>query len=172
MAKLFIECFDKKIKLKPLGKAIMKALGQVSKFKVELVFQDVEGMQTLNRNSRGVDSITDVLSYPSLDGIRGKIIYPEDCLTELEGKYIFLGSIVLCDEKIRQQAEEYGHSERAEREYLIIHGVLHLFGYDHMNDKDKKEMRALEKEVLAIYHEKDNKKIEKKQKKEKRERKK
>ena len=171
MAKLYIECFDRKVKLKKLGKAIIKALKQVSKFKIELVFQDVEGMQTLNRNSRGVDSLTDVLSYPSLDGIRGKILYPEDCLTELEGKYIFLGSIVLCDEKIRQQAEEYGHSERAEREYLIVHGVLHLFGYDHMTDEDKKEMRDLEKQVLAIYHEKDNKKIAKKQKKEKREKK-
>ena len=171
MAKLFIECFDKKVKLKKLGNAVMKALKQVSKFKIELVFQDAEGMQTLNRNSRGVDSLTDVLSYPSLDGIRGKILYPEDCLTELEGKYIFLGSIVLCDDKIRQQAEEYGHSEKAEREYLIVHGILHLFGYDHMNDEDKKEMRDLEKQVLAIYHEKDNKKIAKKQKKEQREKK-
>lgn len=162
MAKLFIESLDRKVKLKKLAKAVMKTLGQVSNFKVELVFQDGEEMHNLNRTTRGVDSVTDVLSYPSLDGIRGKILYPDDCLTELEGKYIFLGSIVLCDDKIRQQAIEFGHSERAEREYLIVHGLLHLFGYDHMTDEDKKEMRGLEKAVLALYHAKDNKKTAKK----------
>jgi rRNA maturation RNase YbeY len=93
-----------------------------------------------------------VLSYPSLEGIRGKILRPEDCVTELEGKYIFLGSIVLCEEKIRAQAIEYGNTEEQEREYLIIHGLLHLFGYDHMTDQDKEEMRALEKQVLSLLY--------------------
>ena len=150
MGKLLIECFDKKLKLKKLAKAVYKTLGQVACFKVELVFQDGEGITALNRNTRGVDSVTDVLSYPSLDGIKGKILRPEDCPTELEGKYIFLGSIVLCEEKIRTQAIEYGHSEEEEREYLITHGLLHLFGYDHMNDADKKEMREIEKQIRFI----------------------
>ena len=155
MAKLFIECFDKKLKLKKIAKAVYKTLGQISRFKVELVFHDGESMHNLNKATRGVDSITDVLSYPSLDGIRGKIVRPEDCPTELEGKYIFLGSIVLCEEKIRAQAEEYGHSEEREREYLIIHGLLHLFGYDHMTETDKKEMRDLEKQIVAELHPED-----------------
>ena len=107
-------------------------------------------MTALNRSSRQVDSVTDVLSFPSLDGIKGKILRPEDCLTELEGKYIFMGSIVLCENKIRSQALEYGHSEEEERDYLIIHGLLHLFGYDHMTEEDKKEMREKEKQVLYI----------------------
>ena len=144
------ECFDKKIKLNKLAKAVYKTLGQVAHFKVELVFQDGEGITALNRNTRNVDSITDVLSYPSLDGIKGKILLPKDCPTELEGRYIFLGSIVLCEDKIREQAVEYGHSEEEEREYLIVHGLLHLFGYDHMNEQDKKEMRDLEKEIRFI----------------------
>jgi probable rRNA maturation factor len=59
----------------------------------------------------------------------------------------------LCDAKVRAQAEEYGHSEEREREYLIIHGLMHLFGYDHMTDEDKKQMREKEKAVLAILHE-------------------
>ena len=58
----------------------------------------------------------------------------------------------MCDEKIRAQAEEYGHSEEREREYLIIHGLLHLFGYDHMTDFDKKEMRDLEKKIVSLLH--------------------
>ena len=150
MGKLKIECFDKKVKLRKIAKAVYKTLGQKAYFKAELVFQDGEGITALNRNTRGVDSVTDVLSYPSLEGIRGKILSPEDCPTELEGKYIFLGSIVLCEEKIRSQAQEYGHSEEEEREYLIVHGLLHLFGYDHMNEEDKKEMRELEKEIRFI----------------------
>ena len=152
MGKLFLECLDRKVKVKKITKAVMTVLGQVSKFKAELIFYNSEEMHNLNRNTRGVDSVTDVLSYPSLDGIRGKILYPEDCLVELEGKYIFLGSIVLCEEKIIQQAEEYGHTPAREREYLIIHGLLHLFGYDHMTEQDKKQMRDLEKKAIAILH--------------------
>ena len=100
MGRIKIECFDKKIKLRKIEKAVYTVLGQVSHFLVELVFQDGEGITALNRNTRNVDSITDVLSYPSLDGIKGKILLPKDCPTEMEGKYIFLGSIVLCEEKI------------------------------------------------------------------------
>ena len=150
MGKLKIECFNRKIKLAKIADAVYKTLGQVSYFKAELVFQDGEGITALNKSTRNVDSITDVLSYPSLDGIRGKILKPEDCPTELEGKYIFLGSVVLCEEKIREQAIEYGHSEEEEREYLIVHGLLHLFGYDHMTEEDKKEMRELEKDIRFV----------------------
>lgn len=150
MAKLKIECLDRKVRTRKIAKTVYKILGQTAHIKVELVFQDGEGITALNRNTRGVDSITDVLSYPSLDGIKGKILRPDDCPTEMEGKYIFLGSIVLCEEKIRAQALEYGHSEEEEKEYLITHGLLHLFGYDHMTDTDKKEMRDLEKEIRFI----------------------
>ena len=106
MGKIKIECFNKKIKLRKVAKAVYKTLGQISKFKVELVFQDGDGITALNKTTRNVDSITDVLSYPSLDGIKCKILKPEDCPTELEGKYIFLGSIVLCEEKIKEQDEK------------------------------------------------------------------
>ena len=152
MGKLVIECLEKKIKLKKLAKAVYTVLNQKSYIKAELVFSDNENMHYLNRTTRGVDSVTDVLSYPSLDGIRGEVLLPENCITELEGKYIFLGSIVLCEEKIKAQAKEYGHPEEKEREYLIIHGLLHLFGYDHMNPEDKKEMRDKEKQVLALLY--------------------
>ena len=150
MGKLVIECLDRKIKVRKIAKAVYKTLGQKAFLKAEMVFSNGENMQYLNRTTRDVDSITDVLSYPSLDGIRGEVLLPENCRTELEGKYIFLGSIVLCDEKIKEQANEYGHSDAEEREYLIIHGLMHLFGYDHMTDEDKKEMRDKEKAVLKL----------------------
>ena len=152
MGKLKIECFDKRLKLKKLEKAVYTVLGQASYLKAELVFRDGDAMTALNRATRGVDSVTDVLSYPSLEGIKGRVLVPHECLTELEGKYIFLGSIVLCNEKIRTQAKEYGHTEEEEREYLIIHGLLHLFGYDHIDDQDKKEMRDKEKEIRFLLH--------------------
>ena len=149
MGRIFIESLDKKVRVRKLAKAVYKVLGQKAKFKVELVFQDEEGIQHLNYTTRGKDSITDVLSYPSLDGIKGCVIHPEDCITELEGKYIFLGSIVLCEEKIRSQAVEYGNTYEQEREYLIIHGLLHLFGYDHMIEEEKAVMRVEEEKILA-----------------------
>ena len=148
MGKIKLECLDRKINLRKVAKAVYKVLGQKACFKAEIVFQDGEHMQFLNKTTRGVDSITDVLSYPSMAEIRGKILTPIDCKTELEGKYIFLGSIALCDEKIREQAVEYGHTEKREREYLIVHGLLHLFDYDHMTDEDKTEMREKEKQIM------------------------
>lgn len=157
MGKLLLESLSKKVKTRKIAKAVYKVLNQKSYLKAELVFQDSMGIHDLNRITRGVDSVTDVLSYPSLDGIRGKILFPDDCVTELEGKYIFIGSIVLCEEKIRSQAKEYGNTYEQEREYLIIHGLLHLMGYDHMTDEDKTEMRTLEKQVLSVLHDKKGK---------------
>ncbi len=150
MGKLVIECLDKKLKLKKLAEAVYTVLGQKSKLKAELVFVDKNGIFNLNKDTRGVESVTDVLSYPSMEGIRGQVLIPEEHLTELEGKYIFLGSIVLCEDRVKEQAEEIGHSEEDERDYLIIHGLMHLFGYDHMTEEDKREMREKEKAVLAL----------------------
>ena len=155
MCRLKLECLDRRANLRKVAKAVYKVLGQKALFKAEIVFHDGENMQYLNKTTRGVDSITDVLSYPSMEGIRGKILTPVDCKTELEGKRIFLGSIVLCDEKIKEQAVEYGHSEKREREYLVVHGLLHLFDYDHLSDADKKEMREKEKEVMKILYPKE-----------------
>ncbi len=152
MGKLVIECLDKKLKLKKLARAVCKTLGQIAKFKVEIVFREKDEMQTLNKDTRGVDSVTDVLSYPSFEGIKGEVLLPEKCATAMEGKFIFLGSIVLCEDKIKAQAEEYGHSLERETEYLILHGLMHLFGYDHMTDEDKAEMRRKEKSVLALLY--------------------
>ena len=150
MGKLVIESLQKKLKLRKLAKAVYTDLGQKAKIKAELVFESEDGIQILNKRERGVDSVTDVLSFPSLDGIKGVVLKPENCFTEMDGGYIFIGSIVLCEEKIKEQAAEIGHSEERETQYLIIHGLMHLFGYDHLTDEDKAEMREKEKEVIAL----------------------
>jgi probable rRNA maturation factor len=157
MGKLAIDCLNRPKNLTEIAKAVYDTLSQVDNLKAEIIYMNESDMQALNKETRGIDKVTDVLSYPSLDGIRGKILFPEDCVTELEGKYIFIGSIVLCEEKIRSQAKEYGNTYEQEREYLIIHGLLHLMGYDHMTDEDKTEMRALEKQILSVLHDKKGK---------------
>lgn len=150
MGKLVIECLDRKIKLKKLAEAVYTVLGQKSRLKAELVFVDKDGIFNLNKDTRGIESVTDVLSYPSMEGIKGQTLLPEEHIIELEGRYIFLGSIVICDDRLKEQAEEIGHSVEEERDYLIIHGLMHLFGYDHMTEEDKREMREKEKAVLAL----------------------
>ena len=148
MGKLVLECVGKKIKTKKIAKAVYKTLKQEDNLKAEVVFSGAEEMRRLNNDTRGVDSVTDVLSYPSLDNHRGAILKKENHRTELDGKYIFIGSIVLCEEKIKDQAKELEHSEEEETTYLLVHGLMHLFGYDHMEENDKKQMRAVEKLAL------------------------
>ena len=148
MAKLILECVGKKIRYKKIAAAVLSVLGQTADMKAEVMFTDRDGIRKLNRETRDVDRVTDVLSYPSLDGIRGKILNKKECVTELDEGKIFLGSIVLCEDRIKEQAKELGHRYTEERDYLLIHGLMHLFGYDHMTDEDKKEMREKEKAVL------------------------
>lgn len=116
---------------------------------LEIVFADTEEIKRLNSEFRKIDRETDVLSFPTLDGIRGKALkvadFPYDC--DGDGK-LFLGSIVICTEVAKAQAEEYGHGYGRELFYLAAHGVCHLLGYDHMTEEDKREMREKEERVL------------------------
>ena len=77
MAKLLIDTEVKGIKVKKIAKAVYKTLNQTARLKVELVKADAEYMRSLNNQTRGIDKVTDVLSYPSIDGIRGKVLTPE-----------------------------------------------------------------------------------------------
>jgi len=147
---LHIDRSGKNIKTKDIADAVCKVLGQTAELKAELVFVSAERIRELNRETRGIDKVTDVLSYPSLDGIRGKVLKKKDYPTETDGRNLFIGSIVICEDKVKEQAEEFGHSEEKERTYLIIHGLMHLFGYDHMEENDKKQMREKEKAALAL----------------------
>ena len=116
----------------------------------EIIFVDEEEIKRLNREMRNIDSVTDVLSFPSLDGIKGKLIKKSDFSTDCdEDGNVFLGSIAICTKRAKEQAEEYGDSIDRELHYLAAHGLLHLLGYDHMTYEDKSEMREREERVLA-----------------------
>lgn len=149
MAKLKIVS-EEKINAKKIAKAVYKTLNQRAKLKAELVFMGEEEMQKLNAETRGIDKVTDVLSFPTLDSVRGKILEVKDYPYETEKGRLMIGSIVMCNQKIKEQAEEFGHTEEREKTYLLVHGLMHLFGYDHMTDEDKKEMREKEKQALKL----------------------
>ena len=117
---------------------------------VEFVFVDGEEIRRLNREMRSVDKVTDVLSFPSLDGIKGQAIRGEDYPYEIdeEGR-LMLGSVVVCCDRAREQAEEYGLSYERELHYLLVHGIMHCLGYDHMTDEEQAEMREQEEKILG-----------------------
>ena len=116
---------------------------------VEFIFVDGEEIRRLNREMRNTDKVTDVLSFPVLDGIKGQPIYGDDYPYELDEEgNLLLGSIVVCCDRAREQAEEYGHSYNRELHYLLVHGIMHCLGYDHMTDEEKAEMREQEEYIL------------------------
>ena len=94
----------------------------------------------LNSEYRGIDRVTDVLSFPQFAALVDEV--PE------VGE-ICLGDVVICKDKAEAQAEEFGHSFERELVYLFVHSVLHLLGYDHEEENDKKIMRQREEEIMA-----------------------
>lgn len=118
-----------------------------------LLMTDDEGIRQINREQRGIDRATDVLSFPSVNYRRGTA---RDNLSLLRREYdpeqggMFLGDIVISLERARAQAAEYGHSEARETGYLAAHALFHLMGYDHMTDGDRRLMRAREEAAMAL----------------------
>ena len=106
-----------------------------------------EEIADLNKEYMGRDGATDVLSFPQLAFDEDKCIF-EDSMT-YNGDNLLLGDIVISLERAAEQAKEYGHSERREVGFLTVHSMLHLLGYDHMEDADREEMQAKEKKILA-----------------------
>ncbi len=114
---------------------------------VELVSE--EEIRRLNREIRGKDSVTDVLSFPAMELVPGEEISAEenaDCIDE-ENR-LLLGSVAVCEKRAREQAEEYGHSVRRELYYLTVHGILHCLGYDHETEEERAKMREREEWVM------------------------
>lgn len=103
---------------------------------------DGEEIQTINRQFRGIDRVTDVLSFPQLSFVEGEI--PE----KNENGEIVLGDIILCLQRAKEQAAEYGHSLKREIAFLTAHSMLHLLGYDHMTPEEEKVMFQKQEEIL------------------------
>ena len=145
MIKIFCEDYD----FTALGAAFKGEVESDCPLSAEIIITDEEYIKTLNREQRDIDSVTDVLSFPSLDNIKGVKLLKKEHPADLDEEGgIFLGSIAICEKRAKEQAEEYGHSVEREINYLAVHGLWHLLGYDHMTDGDKQEMREKEEKIL------------------------
>ena len=107
----------------------------------------------INRTFRQTDRSTDVLSFPTVDYPEGKTAGSCEDLLRMEyddeSDASFLGDIIISVPHMIAQAQEYGHSVLREAVYLLVHGICHLMGYDHITDSDKERMRAMEDRILA-----------------------
>jgi probable rRNA maturation factor len=122
-------------------------------YQISLLFVSNEEIREINLETRNIDRATDVLSFPMLDYEKGKVyknIYIDFKFDETfkDGEELVLGDMVLSLERALEQSEEYGHSYEREVCYLVVHSILHLLGYDHMEEEEKKIMRKREEEIL------------------------
>ena len=126
----------------------LRRLGFDDVFDVDVSFVDEERIKEINRETRDTDRVTDVLSFPNIDVKYPYNIedYPYD--VDRETGRIMLGDIIICKKRMLEQADEYGHSDARECAFLTLHGLLHLFGYDHIDEEDRKKMRAVEEDIL------------------------
>ena len=117
---------------------------------IDVTLTDDEGIRQINRDERGIDRATDVLSFPMLDFDEGEYRGAPEVDRDPDSGVFFLGDVLISLERARAQAEEYGHSVERECAYLMVHSVLHLLGFDHMDEAEQKAaMRAQEEKALA-----------------------
>lgn len=134
--------------LKEVIPAALVAEGVDLPCEINVLLTDDEGIHAINLDQRGVDAPTDVLSFPMFDLKPGDKPSPADA--DPATHLVPLGDMVLNLDRIKSQGEEYGHGPRREAAYLAVHSVLHLLGYDHMDDGPMKEqMRSREEAILG-----------------------
>ena len=128
--------------------AALKAEGMELPCEINVLLTDDAGIHNINLSERGVDAPTDVLSFPMFDLSPGDKPAGEDA--DPGSGLIPLGDMVLDLDRIRSQGKEYGHGEKRECAYLAVHSILHLLGYDHLDDGPMKaQMREMEETILA-----------------------
>ncbi|OFW52786.1 MAG: rRNA maturation RNase YbeY [Actinobacteria bacterium RBG_13_35_12] len=130
-------------KIREIVKKVLHSLKVDEKTEVSILFTDDKFIRSLNNKYRGIDKSTDVLSFSLWEG---SVITPESESNKL------LGDIIISVETVQRQADNLSHSMEKELTVLLIHGLLHLTGYVHEEDKDDKIMREKETEMLKIFY--------------------
>ncbi|WP_294182378.1 rRNA maturation RNase YbeY [uncultured Clostridium sp.] len=123
---------------------------------VSVIFVDNNYIKNINRENRNIDKITDVLSFPMLEYPKGQVfkdVYIDYDFqpSDMDGKNLVLGDIAISLERAEQQSREFGHSFLREVCYLTVHSLLHLLGYDHIKEENKKIMRKREEKILQKF---------------------
>ena len=119
---------------------------------VNVLLTDNPSIQEINRQQRQIDSPTDVLSFPMIDyASPSDFSHVEEAVEDYfnpETGELLLGDIVISVDKVREQAEKYGHSQTRELAFLTAHSMLHLFGYDHMEDEERLLMEERQRAIM------------------------
>ena len=126
-------------------------------YEISIIFVDNNEIRTLNKEFRNIDRETDVLSFPMLDYPKDRVykeVYKDFSFdaSYLNECRLVLGDMALSLEKAEEQSNEYGHSFIREVCYLTVHSILHLLGYDHMEEQEKLVMRSREEEILTAFN--------------------
>lgn len=128
----------------------LRQQGVCTACEINVLVTDDAGIRAINRASRNIDRATDVLSFPMFELTAGQLPASWDAYRDPETGLVPLGDMAISLERAKQQAAEYGHSAQREVGYLTIHSVLHLLGYDHVDEGAmKRQMRAAEEAILA-----------------------
>lgn len=134
-----------------VAEAVLDELGCPYEAEVNLLLTEDVQIREMNREFRQIDRATDVLSFPMTEyetpGDFSHLEEQDDCFHPETGELI-LGDIVISKEKVLSQAEEFGHTPRREFAFLIAHSMLHLSGYDHMEEDERSVMEALQRQIL------------------------
>ena len=146
----FIECDEaENIQVGLVESALEGCVETDATLVIELSLVDEDEIQRLNKELRKIDRVTDVLSFPALDIVAGQAVKKaEHPFEQDEEGRILLGSVAICTQRAKEQAQEYGHSFERELHYLLVHGIMHCLGYDHEDEQDKILMREKEESVL------------------------
>ncbi len=144
--------FDLQNEITKTVNACTDYLGCEYEVQVNVLLTDNDTIHELNRENRGIDRPTDVLSFPMIEWeTPGKCDFSEDdeiLLCDPDSGELVLGDIVISVQKVLEQSAEYGHSVKRELLFLVAHSMLHLFGFDHEADEEREEMERMQREIL------------------------
>ena len=129
---------------------VIKFSGQPDIFEVAVQFVSESEIKRINKEFRNIDRVTDVLSFPAIELSAGDIVNENSfdvLMLKNEKGLVQLGDMVLCAKRMREQAKDFGVTIEAELKKLVIHSMLHLFGYDHIKDEDFEIMNKKEKQL-------------------------
>ena len=139
---------EKRAFIRRVIRTALAAEGVTFPCEIDVLLSHDAGIHQINRDMRQVDRATDVLSFPEFDLTPGQLPGEEDA--DPGTGLVPLGDMVISMEHVAAQAKEYGHSNRRELAYLVVHSVLHLLGYDHLDEGPMKaQMRGREEAIMA-----------------------
>lgn len=146
--------FDYEAVLKKVVEATLEHHGMEEDISLSISIVDGDTIKSINNETRDIDRVTDVLSFPNIPfSAPGDLSILEDdnvinqCI-DIDSDTLYLGDVIICYERAKEQSVEYGHSFKREIAFLTVHSILHLLGYDHMTDDEREMMEEKQRYIL------------------------